>query len=57
MNSSRFEALATTVHELGLVEALGNDAHALSDAGRQLLDDGDLPARPLGEALARQERP
>lgn len=57
MNSSRFEALATTVHELGLVDALGNDAHALSDAGRQLLDDGDLPTRPLAEALARQEQP
>jgi len=57
MNSSRFEALATTVHELGFVEGLGNDTHELSDAGQQLLDDGDLPAQPLDEALARQEQP
>jgi hypothetical protein len=57
MSNSRFEALATTVHELGFVQALGNDTHALSDAGQQLLDGGDLPARPLADALARQEQP
>jgi hypothetical protein len=57
MNSSRFDALSTTVQELGFVQALGNDTHALSDAGRQLLDQGDLPARPLADALGRQEQP
>ena len=45
------------MHELGFVQALGNDTHALSDAGQQLLDGGDLPARPLADALARQEQP
>jgi hypothetical protein len=54
MNSSRFEALSTTVHELGFVQALGNDTHTLSDAGQRLLDDGDLAARPLADALARE---
>ena len=57
MNSSRFEALSTTVHELGFVQALGNDTHALSDAGHQLLDQGDLPARPLADALSHSETP
>jgi hypothetical protein len=57
MNSSRFDALSTTVQELGFVQALGNDTHALSDTGRQLLDQGDLPARPLADALGRQEQP
>jgi hypothetical protein len=54
MNNSRYEALATTVHELGFVQALGNDTHTLSDAGQRLLDDGDLAARPLADALARE---
>jgi hypothetical protein len=57
MNSSRFDALSTTVQELGFIQALGNDTHALSDAGRQLLDQGDLPDRPLADALGRQEQP
>jgi hypothetical protein len=57
MNSSRFDALATTIHELGFVEALGNDTHTLTAAGQQLLDHGDLPARPLADALGRQEQP
>jgi hypothetical protein len=56
MNSSRFDALATTVHELGFVQALWNDTHTLSDAGQQLLDQGDLPARPLTDALSHQEQ-
>jgi hypothetical protein len=55
MNSSRFEALATTIHELGFVESLSSDSHALSDTGQQLLEDGDLPVRPLADALGRQE--
>jgi hypothetical protein len=57
MNSSRFEALSTTVYELGLVQALGNDSHTLTSAGQQLLDQGDLPARPLANALSAKEQP
>jgi hypothetical protein len=57
MNSSRFEALSTTVHELGFVQALGNDTHTLTNAGQQLLDQGNLSARPLADALGRQEQP
>ena len=34
MNSSRVEAFSTTVQQIGFVQALGNDTHALSDAGR-----------------------
>lgn len=47
MTNSRFEALATTVHELGLVGYLYADSHPLTDAGRSLLEDGDLPERPV----------
>jgi hypothetical protein len=57
MSNSRFEALSTTVQELGFVQALGNNTHTLSDAGHQLLDQGDLPARPLADALGAQEPP
>jgi hypothetical protein len=47
MTNSRFEALATTVHELGLTGDLYGDRHPLTDAGRRLLEHGDLPQRPV----------
>jgi hypothetical protein len=56
MNNSRFEALATTVHELGFVEDLASDTHALSDDGRQLLRQGDRAGRPVDDALRGQEQ-
>jgi hypothetical protein len=52
MSNSRFDALATTVHELGFVDSLYADGHALSADGRRLLDDGDLPDRPLRDLAA-----
>jgi hypothetical protein len=53
MNNSRFDALAMTVHELGFVGALGNDRHALSEDGRRLLEDGDLPEGPIARLTTR----
>ena len=53
MSDSRFEALATTVHELGLAGTLYADGHALTADGRRLLDDGDLPDRPLRDLVTR----
>jgi hypothetical protein len=46
MSSSRFQALATTVHELGLVGNLTGAVHPLTDIGQALLDIGDLPRLP-----------
>jgi hypothetical protein len=50
-NDSRFDALSTTVHELGLVSALRDPARTLTPAGRQFLRDGDLPTGALTEAV------
>jgi hypothetical protein len=52
MSNSRFDALATTVHELGFTEHLGNDTHRLTQAGRRLLTSGDLDDTPLEAAVA-----
>jgi hypothetical protein len=41
-NDSRFGALSTTVHELGLSGHLGTPQHALTPDGIRLLEDGDL---------------
>jgi hypothetical protein len=49
---SRYLALSTTVHEVGLVSNLWQPGHRLSQAGRQLLRDGDLPAGALATAAA-----
>jgi hypothetical protein len=40
-SDSRYEALATTVHELGYCESLTAADHDLSAAGRELLETGD----------------
>jgi hypothetical protein len=41
-NDSRFDALSTTVHELGLAGDLLSPEHALTPDGRKLLSNGDL---------------
>ncbi|HZT65152.1 MAG TPA: hypothetical protein VFA11_05120 [Acidimicrobiales bacterium] len=51
MSNSRFQALATTVYELGFVDSLYGATHTLTDAGRRLLADGDLPERHLQAAM------
>jgi hypothetical protein len=51
MSNSRFQALATTVYELGLVDRLYGATHTLTPAGRRLLDDGDLPERHVKAAM------
>jgi hypothetical protein len=51
MSSSRFQALATTVHELGFAESLYAAGHMLTQDGRALLATGDLlEASPRGVA-------
>ncbi len=40
---SRFDALSTTIHELGLCGDLHQAAHPLTEKGEQLLALGDLP--------------
>ena len=52
MSNSRFQALATTVYELGFVESLFGPTHALTADGRRLLDHGDLSERHLQAVLA-----
>ena len=52
MSNSRFQALATTVYELGFVDSLFGPTHTLTADGRRLLDDGDLPERHLQAVLA-----
>ena len=52
MSSSRFQALATTVYELGFVDSLYGSTHVLTGTGRRLLADGDLPERHLLAAMA-----
>ena len=53
MSNSRFQALATTIYELGFVENLYAERHPLSPDGRRLLDDGDLPEQPLHDLIAQ----
>ena len=53
MSNSRFQALATTIHELGFVESLYTADHTLSPDGRRLLEDGDLPEQPLRDLMAQ----
>ena len=52
LNDSRFDALSTTIHELGLVSALHQPDRKLTRAGKQLLITGDLPAGALEAAAA-----
>ncbi|GAA3945404.1 hypothetical protein [Actinoplanes auranticolor] len=51
-NDSRFGALSTIVHELGLVSSLTLEQRELTAAGRALLTDGDLPAGVVRNAAA-----
>jgi hypothetical protein len=41
-NDSRFEAISTSLHELGLCGHLTREEHPLTEEGRVLLDTGDL---------------
>lgn len=54
MSNSRFQALATTVHELGFVDSLFSSSHILSTEGRRLLDHGDLPEQHLRALMAAE---
>lgn len=49
-NNSRFDALSTMVHELGLTSTLQETRRTLTPAGAALLADGDLPAGALARA-------
>lgn len=50
-NDSRFVALSTTVHELGLVTTFREPGRKLAQAGRTLLKEGDLPSGALAAAV------
>lgn len=54
-SDSRFLALSTTVHELGLVSALGEPGRTLSPAGLKFLREGDLPGSVLDAAAGAFE--
>ncbi|MFG2091778.1 hypothetical protein [Spirillospora sp. NPDC048824] len=54
-NDSRFRALSTTVHELGLVSPLRDANRRLTASGRELLEQGDLEAGDLEAAAAAFE--
>lgn len=54
-NDSRYIALSTTVHELGLVGTLREPNRKLTAAGKTLLDTGDLPAGALQAAVDQLE--
>lgn len=54
-NDSRFVALSTTAHELGLVSTLRQAHRKLTTTGAQLLRDGDLPAGALDVAASEFE--
>jgi hypothetical protein len=53
MSNSRFQALATAIHELGFVESLYTADHTLSPDGRRLLEAGDLPEQPVRDLITR----
>jgi hypothetical protein len=50
LNDSRYVALSTTAHELGLVSSLPEPRRRLTSAGRRLLERGDLPTGVLADA-------
>lgn len=54
-NDSRFVALSTMAHELGLVSTLRQPHRELTAAGAQLLRDGDLPTGALDAAASAFE--
>lgn len=49
-NDSRYLALSTTVHELGLVSSLREEDRRLTSKGRLLLERGELPRGVLEKA-------
>jgi hypothetical protein len=51
LNDSRYLALSTTVHELGLVSALHQPQRKLTATGKALLSTGDLPAGAMAAAI------
>lgn len=51
-NDSRFGALSTIAHELGLVSSLATERRKLTAAGRAMLADGDLPGGAVQNAAA-----
>ncbi|MGV8911220.1 MAG: hypothetical protein ACOH14_01270 [Rhodoglobus sp.] len=54
-NNSRFNALSTTAHELGLVSTLRQPHRSLTKTGEQLLRVGDIPTGALTDAALRFE--
>jgi hypothetical protein len=52
LNDSRYVALSTTAHELGLVSCMRESNRRLTPSGRRLLERGDLPAGALTAAAA-----
>lgn len=55
-NDSRFAALSTIAHELGLVSSLALERRVLTAAGLTLLADGDLPKGAVQKAVAEFHR-
>lgn len=51
-NDSRFNALSTTVHELGWVSSFREPKRRLTVTGTTLLTNGDLPVGALAEAAS-----
>ncbi len=49
-NDSRFDALSTSIHELGLVSSLHLPDRKLTAAGKKLLTTGDLPTGAMEAA-------
>ncbi|WP_205353045.1 hypothetical protein [Janibacter anophelis] len=56
-SDSRYHALSTTIHELGLVSTLLEPHRELTDSGRRLLEEGDLPAGALDIAASAYVSP
>jgi hypothetical protein len=56
-NDSRFTALGAAVHDLGLVSSMSLPGRQLTQAGRTLLEHGDLPTGSLAEAASPYTEP
>jgi hypothetical protein len=50
LNDSRYLALSTTAHEIGLISSMREPNRQLTATGRRLLETGDLPAGALASA-------
>jgi hypothetical protein len=51
MPDPRFRSLAGAVHDLGFVSNVHHGPHRLTADGRKLLEQGDLPGRPVTGAI------